>query len=290
MAFTYHILLALSLCLATSLALPCTSFTVNGSNPTVFSFYRFYDFRKASASTTLQQGQATIYQPGSGSLPPTQQVSGSSNLSDWMVQYSHREPSLAGRPSLDYLPANVVIDNDTQQGGQLFFGLADVTSVSFRVSAYISGDPGAVAGIFTYRNDTQESDIEVLTRESGHNVHFTNQPSQDDNGQDVPGASQNITLPAGGTVINWMNYRLDWFKDSQESVWYVNGLKLANTTINVPEAASTLILNMWSNGGYWSGNMAVGDLATLKIRWIEVAFNSPSQPSGQPGRTCAIDP
>jgi hypothetical protein len=41
----------------------------------------------------------------------------------------------------------------------------------------------------------------------------------------------------------------------------------------VPNKPSMVILNLWSNGGLWSGNMTVGSSVFMGIEWIELAYN-----------------
>ena len=43
---------------------------------------------------------------------------------------------------------------------------------SFRVTAQVLSPAGAVAGIFTYADDSNEADIEMLTDESTHTIQF----------------------------------------------------------------------------------------------------------------------
>lgn len=80
-------------------------------------------------------------------------------------------------------------------GGEIFFRPADLDAVSMRLSARVYGDTGAVAGFFTYFNDTQESDIELLTRDYDTSVHFTNQSTLDEDDEPVPDSTFNRTLP-----------------------------------------------------------------------------------------------
>jgi hypothetical protein len=42
----------------------------------------------------------------------------------------------------------------------------------------------------------------------------------------------------------------------------------------VPQYPSLLIVNSWSDGGAWSGNMSLGESAYLGIEWIEMAYNT----------------
>lgn len=155
--------------------------------------------------------------------------------------------------------------------------------------ARVHGASGAVAGIFTYHNDTEESDIEVLTRDPTTQVHFSNQPTEDLNtGAPIPGATFNKTLASSQKTTDWNVYRLDWIP--RHSAWYVNGAQAGNTDVNVPNVASMVILNMWSNGGPFSGVMAPGGEAWLDVQWIELLFNTTTTPgAGSPGTVCSVE-
>lgn len=104
----------------------------------------------------------------------------------------------------------------------------------------------------------------------------------------MSGASFNASLSPGKDVRRWNTYRLDWLP--LRSVWYINGAQVAETAINVPRAESMVIVNMWSNGGPFSGRMRVGESATLDVGWIEMAYNkSGSTNPNADGMACSID-
>ncbi|KAL2849685.1 concanavalin A-like lectin/glucanase domain-containing protein [Aspergillus pseudodeflectus] len=143
---------------------------------------------------------------------------------------------------------------------------------SIRVRARVRGDAGVCAGIFTYYDDNNESDIEILTRDPTNHIRYTNQPGLDEDGNEIPGASVDAVM-AGGAVWNeWNDHRLDWTEDL--SVWYLNGELVHNKTYGVPSEPSLAILNMWGNGGVWTGEMDVGAAAYLDIEWIEILYNT----------------
>lgn len=132
--------------------------------------------------------------------------------------------------------------------------------------------PGAVLGFFTFESNTQESDIEILTSDPITNIRFSNQPDYDaKTGNTVPGASSDIVLPNGAVWTDWHDYRLDWYDGV--SRWYVDGEFVLEKTLNVPTEPSGLVLNLWSDGGEWSGNMSVGSEVVAGFEWIEMAFN-----------------
>lgn len=156
--------------------------------------------------------------------------------------------------------------------------------LSARFLARITGSPGACAGMFTYRpppqnapTQVQEIDIEILTSGPDNVVQYTNQPSVDRHGNPVPDSTVNGSLPSGSWG-EWNVYRLDWMPN--QSSWYVNGISVANVTDQVPTDPSGLFLNMWSDGGDWTGVMDVGNEAALQLQWIEVVYNTSGDYTG----------
>ncbi|KAL2852068.1 concanavalin A-like lectin/glucanase domain-containing protein [Aspergillus pseudoustus] len=150
--------------------------------------------------------------------------------------------------------------------------LHNIFHASIRIRARVRGDPGTCAGIFTYHDDENESDIEILTRDPTDHVRYTNQPGLDEDGNEIPGASVEAVMGGGAVWTAWNDYRLDWTPGL--SSWYLNG-ELAHTkTYGVPTEPSTFILNMWGDGGVWTGDMEIGAAAYLDIEWVEVLYNT----------------
>lgn len=146
-----------------------------------------------------------------------------------------------------------------------------------------SVDEGAVAGVFSYHSDSQESDFEVLTREDSGSVRVSNQPDGD-----VEGASLAVRLPEGVKWTEWAEWRLDWFKG--QSRWWVGGMEVGNMTVNVPRVGSWVVVNLWGDGGSWSGEMAVGGEVRLGVEWVEVVYNvSGEGVKGRCGVGCEVD-
>lgn len=157
------------------------------------------------------------------------------------------------------------------------------------MSARIHGAPGAIAGFFTYHNDTSESDIEIPTGGTGDEVHCSNQPTTDPD-TDVPikDATFNVSMKDQQPTSTWNNYRLDWVPG--KSAWYVNGIQSAETKVNVPDAESMIILNLWSNGGNFSGRMNTGNDAWFDIQWVELLFNTTDSTAIKSSRTvCSVE-
>jgi hypothetical protein len=140
---------------------------------------------------------------------------------------------------------------------------------------------GAVAGLFTYYSSTAESDIEILTRDPTDMIRYSNQPDYDAHTDSaIPGASTQSTLPPPKAYTDWIDHRIDWLDGV--SRWYVDDELVLEKQMNVPKEASGLILNLWGDGGEWSGNMTVGSEVVLGVEWIELVFNTSGKVEGPP--------
>ncbi|PWY65606.1 concanavalin A-like lectin/glucanase, partial [Aspergillus heteromorphus CBS 117.55] len=130
--------------------------------------------------------------------------------------------------------------------------------------------PGTCAGIFTYLTPTCESDIEILTSEDPHTIHYANQPDYDPvSDTSIPGSSTTVNLSTPWTL--WTTHRLDWHAGS--SVWFADGQVVSNLSYSVPDQPSVVAVNLWSDGGNWSGDMKVGESVFMGIEWIEMLYN-----------------
>ncbi|KAI1153378.1 glycoside hydrolase family 16 protein [Nemania diffusa] len=152
--------------------------------------------------------------------------------------------------------------------------------LSVRMYARTIGAPGAVTAMFTYRDDgdhtqltsVQESDLEIRTMDPKDKVQYTNQPSYNTKGYDIPQATRNATTPTQVDWTQWSVHRMDW--SPKNTTWYIDGDQVASIAFQVPRDPSQVIFNAWSDGGEWSGNMSVGGDAYLQIQWIEIVYNS----------------
>ncbi|KAB8234429.1 glycoside hydrolase family 16 protein [Aspergillus alliaceus] len=140
---------------------------------------------------------------------------------------------------------------------------------------------GACVGLFTYQSKTCESDIEILTADPPNVIHYSNQPDYDPvSDTAIPGAGSIVNLSVPWT--GWVTHRLDWFPGL--SRWYADqGLQVVKG-YGVPGMASTVVLNLWSDGGDWTGDLRVGESVFLGVEWIEMAFNVSSSAVGGSGR------
>jgi len=195
------------------------------------------------------------------------------------------EQSNDSNPDYDsYLTLRTARLDDFQSAAEFDSSERNFEHLSARFLARVIGSPGACAGMFTYRpppsnkpNKVQEIDIEILTEGPNNVVQFTNQPSTDKHGNSIPDSTVNGSLPSGDWS-EWNVYRLDWMP--KQTSWYVNGISIANVTHQVPKDPSGLFVNMWSDGGEWTGVMDAGNEAQLQIQWIEMVYNISGEYSG----------
>jgi beta-glucanase (GH16 family) len=186
-----------------------------------------------------------------------------------------------------------------------FHSSAEIESVvqnilyaSIRVRARVYGASGAVAGFFTYRNGRNESDIEILTRDDPTEIRYSNQPVTDDRGDEIRGSSTKVNMTSQDTTDgtqaeklkkrktptaqikydDWHTHRMDWVHG--ESSWFVDGEHFLDKKYGVPTVASSFIMNLWSDGGVWSGNMTKGKSAYAEIEFVEMAFNTTGDDRG----------
>ncbi|KAJ5101977.1 hypothetical protein NUU61_004199 [Penicillium alfredii] len=139
---------------------------------------------------------------------------------------------------------------------------------------------GACAGIFTYHSFNCESDIEILTSDPSNRVHYANQPDYDPAKDDmIPGASTVVDMPVAWT--SWATHRLDWLSD--QSRWYVDNKLQESKSYRVPNRQSMVVINLWSDGGVWTGDMKLGDSIYMGIEYIELAYNLTTDRSNRLG-------
>ncbi|KAG0126367.1 hypothetical protein HOY82DRAFT_508686 [Tuber indicum] len=77
---------------------------------------------------------------------------------------------------------------------------------------------------------------------------------------------------------DWHTHRMDWVHG--ESSWFVDGEHFLDKKYGVPTVASSFIMNLWSDGGVWSGNMTKGKSAYAEIEFVEMAFNTTGDDRG----------
>lgn len=116
-------------------------------------------------------------------------------------------------------------------------------------------------------------------------VQYTNQPGTVD-GEEQPEATRVVQLASPWT--EWQEHRYDWTPGSSD--WFVDGEKVASIQFQAPTSPLSVLMNVWSDGGVWSGVMDVGGAAEMQVQWLDLTYNSTSQPgAGSCSNVCVID-
>lgn len=135
---------------------------------------------------------------------------------------------------------------------------------------------GAVSGFFFYHGDASETDIEILTREDDTTVHYSQQPTYDydtDTSNEDASLTDNLSVP----WTELQEHRWDWRPDITR--FYQDGQEAAKLTINIPQRKGKIMINIWADGGNWSGRPADKDVI-MEIQTIELFFNTSLSHSG----------
>ncbi|KAK6511299.1 hypothetical protein TWF481_000220 [Arthrobotrys musiformis] len=152
---------------------------------------------------------------------------------------------------------------------------------SFRFNVKVSSVAGACSGLFFYKDDNHEIDIEILTS------HIHNTTTQKD-GIPKPGVQLSVqpltetqalknykVVPFDGNfdpTKGYHEYRFDWLKSGVK--YTVDGNAYGSYTRFIPKTAGSILINNWSNGDpYWSAGPPTKD-STLSIRSVDLYFNT----------------
>ncbi|RVX74743.1 hypothetical protein B0A52_01020 [Exophiala mesophila] len=287
----------------------CDLYIVSGHDTDPFENHRFWDFRDLGDYVTSEPPSITPDQD-EGMENVTSHYFSQPAFSDaWKIRNGIRNPE--SEVPMIYSAQNAYLSTDPDSGGTQTYltlrttRLQDFQSVvqlasrdenvlyaSMRARMKIIPDDmdngnvatGAVLGFFTYASDTQESDIEILTRDPTDTVSFANQPAS----PTTPGVSRKFQIPGGKNWTEWVDYRLDWLEG--RSFWYMDDELLFQTTNSTPTEPSQLMLNLWSNGQSFSGRMRLNREVYVGVQWIETVFNLGNVPDESNGQTrCSVD-
>ncbi|KAK3379324.1 concanavalin A-like lectin/glucanase domain-containing protein [Lasiosphaeria ovina] len=177
-------------------------------------------------------------------------------------------------------------------GSQLVDGMVPVAELdtrrldlfwgTFRASMKLPRTPGTCAAFFWYFNDTQEIDMEFLTKDfdASNNSFPVNLVLQSaasaargyDAAQTGDGSFVRAQLGFDPTA-GFHEYRIDYVPG--RVVFYADGRPLAAMRGGaVPASPGHLILQHWSNGNaLWTGGPPTTD-SSLAVRYVKAYFNS----------------
>ncbi|KAL0930764.1 glycoside hydrolase family 16 protein [Colletotrichum truncatum] len=151
---------------------------------------------------------------------------------------------------------------------------------SFRAMMKVPDVAGTCAAFFWYHNDTQEIDIEFLTREFNpeNNTYPANIVLQSrasmEKGYDAAGTGNFVKVNLGfNPTTDFHEYRIDYLRD--QVIFYADNKMIGRMNGSaVPTDGGHLILQHWSNGNpLWSGGPPKKD-AILTVASVKAYFNS----------------
>ncbi|KAL4808616.1 concanavalin A-like lectin/glucanase domain-containing protein [Aspergillus unguis] len=286
---------------------PCDCYQVSGDDPGYFTHYKLWDFRNVPLPHSLNSG---AFDPSDGALweAETIPLSQTDFKNDWLTQSWSRSQTIDSTipmanadsnaffarhpniPDASQLVLRTTRFEDHSSSAEIESQHGNFHRCSIRVRMRLMSKDaitrrpedetpdvnavpkGACAGIFTYRSATCESDVEFLTSDPRNTIHYANQPDYDAvNDVIIPGASKTVTtVPTPWS--EWTTHRMDWFVNTTS--WYVDDMLQAVVSQSVPDRPSIIAMNLWSDGGIWTGDMHVGESVYMGVEWIEIAYNT----------------
>ncbi|KAM5495283.1 hypothetical protein McanMca71_005553 [Microsporum canis] len=163
---------------------------------------------------------------------------------------------------------------------------SDILHGSFRANMVMeNASGGSVAGFFWYhmdwkQDDKNEIDIEILTREFKQDsmlVHYTTHPALDDRGWLIDNATEIIALKGHRPSESFQLHRFDWTKE--ELRFYQNSKVVHTNNIRVPTDEGSVYMNLWADGGMWSGSPSTTDVY-LRVKYLSIYHNTSASEKG----------
>ncbi|KAK1595219.1 concanavalin A-like lectin/glucanase domain-containing protein [Colletotrichum navitas] len=170
--------------------------------------------------------------------------------------------------------------NGMVPGAEIDSAREDVKYGSFRAMIKVPSIAGTCAAFFWYHNDTQEIDMEFLTREfnPSNNSFPVNLVLQSraslEKGYVASSTGNFLKVNLGfNPATDFHEYRIDYLRDNV--TFYADGKVLAAMNGSaVPTEGGHLILQHWSNGNpLWSGGPPKTD-AIMTVASVKAYFNS----------------
>ncbi|OQO14490.1 hypothetical protein B0A48_01368 [Cryoendolithus antarcticus] len=176
-----------------------------------------------------------------------------------------------GDPGLQLVVRKDLVDGMVT-GAELATSRTDILYGTFRVGMKVTGINGTCSAFFWYRNDTQEIDVEYLSKNTSIVNTILQSGAAAAQGFDAAGTSTYQKYDAGLSLSDeYHEYRYDWLPDRVD--FYLDGLKISTYTENVPDAPGHLLLSHWSNGNVgWSMGPPAED-AVSTISYVKAYFN-----------------
>ena len=119
-----------------------------------------------------------------------------------------------------------------------------------------------------------------MVRQSGlNNIHYTNQPSTihnlDGTATEVQGST--TLAPISQPWTEYQTHRFDWSSD--QVTFYQGPTAVWSSSVNVPQVGGTMNLNVWANGGTWTGYPSKTDVL-FRVQKIAMYHNTTASQVG----------
>ncbi len=149
-------------------------------------------------------------------------------------------------------------DDDTESVpiscAEIVTGEGNIRYASVRTRAIFSKEPGSCHGLFYYKRDSQEADIEYLTDPAsrgndgeGYTIPLWYSNQADAMGKESTHVSK---IPPGDPPMDPTNsvheHRIDWTPETTE--YFFDGNSRAKFTKDVPQEPGHWVWNNWANG------------------------------------------
>jgi len=189
--------------------------------------------------------------------------------------------TFGGDPGMQLLVRHELQDNRVPTAEMAHLN-KDVLYGSFRAAIKFSGTNGTCGAFFWYRNDTQEIDIEFLSKSPNRLNFVVHSPESDLPSRSIKGSGALGVMNHAKSSTDWQQiteypqgfheYRFDWMPDRVE--FYVDGYHAWSLTDNIPDSPGHIALNHWSNGNpLWSGGPPTED-AVMTVGYVKAYFNT----------------
>ncbi|KAF2496250.1 concanavalin A-like lectin/glucanase [Lophium mytilinum] len=258
----------------------CSCYIINGGNDTAyFKYHRFWDFRSLTPDHLTSDAwnadwSIQSWNTSASSDAPLQRI----NLVENVGILTSDDSNITA------LTLNTFRNNShTQFTAEIQSIQQNIKHASIRFHARVIGrngseaSKGACAGLFTFADDDNESDIEILTQDPMGTIRYTNQPSLSASGNEIPQSS--ITSTQLPPVSIFHTHRIDWLAHATH--WFLDASLVASSMYSVPRKPSGIFMNLWGDGGVWTGEMAQGGSAVLVVEWVEAVFNTSGPVAGR---------
>lgn len=149
----------------------------------------------------------------------------------------------------------------------------DVLYGSFRIGMKTTSVPGTCAAFFFYFNDSNEIDMEFLSKQNvNRTINLVIQSPESASRGYASGSDFDTRTLAFGSQEGYNEYRFDWRPGRVD--FYANSVLLSSISDNVPQSAGKIHVSHWSNGNEgWSAGPPNED-AVVTVSYVKAYFNS----------------